>query len=427
MQDEVRQVLVLGATFETDNMGVGALASGAVHVLAKRYPGARIDFLDYGRQANESLVRIEGRTLRVPLVNLRFSWKILLPNNIVMLLMLAGLGRLLGPWFTRLAARHNRWLKAVREADVAVALSGGDSFSDIYGLGRFLYVYLPQRLVQALGVKLVMLPQTIGPFRTAAARHLARGLLRRSHRVFARDRASQQAAQALLGDRAEPARFCCDLGFILEPQAPGPELLAEIAALKADGRALVGLNVSGLLMMGGYRRDNAFGLSLDYPRFIEQTLEFLIRSKNADVLLVPHVFGHTDESDLAACMAIEAKASSLYPGRIACVRTRLDQNQIKHVIGQCDMLVGARMHACIAALSQAIPAVGIAYSDKFDGVFATVGAQALVADARRSSGEQILALIGQTLDQREVWAAGLRDRMMQVRRELFAVMDGVAR
>ena len=45
----------------------------------------------------------------------------------------------------------------------------------------------------------------------------------------------------------------------------------------------------------------------------------------------------------------------------------------KAVIGQCDFFIGSRMHACIAALSQGVPCVGVAYSMKFAGVFDTVG------------------------------------------------------
>ena len=46
---------------------------------------------------------------------------------------------------------------------------------------------------------------------------------------------------------------------------------------------------------------------------------------------------------------------------------------MKYLIGQCDFFVGSRMHSCIAAVSQCVPAVSIAYSDKFIGVMATLG------------------------------------------------------
>ena len=48
------------------------------------------------------------------------------------------------------------------------------------------------------------------------------------------------------------------------------------------------------------------------------------------------------------------------------------------------------MHACIAALSQGIPAVGIAYSKKFHGVFESVGIQNMVVDARSLSTKELI-------------------------------------
>lgn len=420
-----RRVLLLGATFATDNMGVGALASGAISLLARRYPDSQISFLDYGRQPTRSPVNVDGRSLEVPLVNLRFSWKVLLKNNIVYLLLLAALTRVLGERFARRAARNNQWIRSIREADVAAAVSGGDSFSDIYGLGRFFYVYLPQLLVLTLGTKLVLLPQSIGPFHTGLARGLAGRLLRRAQRVYVREHAGVQELQNILGDDSAHARFCYDMGFILEPRRPRRGL-DEIEALKRSERLLVGVNVSGLLMMGGYDRNNAFGLQIDYLDLVERAIEFFICRKDANVVLVPHVFGDQPESDARACVALYEALKDRYTGRLACMRVDFDQNEIKYVIGQCDFFVGARMHACIAALSQGIPAVGIAYSQKFLGVFQTVGVGNLVADPRHLSVDQMLDAIDSALRNRVSIAVGLRETMGNVKRDLFASLDGIA-
>ena len=421
-----RRVLVLGATFNTDNMGVGALASGAISILSKRYPAAEIRFLDYGRQPTVSTVYVDGKEVQVPLINLRFSWKVFLPNNIMYLLVLSGLTRLLGERFSRRMTQKNQWIKTIRDADLTVAVSGGDSFSDIYGLGRFFYVYLPQLLVVSLGTKLVLLPQTIGPFRTGLARRLAEQLMRRAQRVYARDRTGVRDAQGMLGSERERARFCYDLGFILEPRRPQRQHdLDDLASLKRGGRLLVGLNVSGLLLMGGYDRSNVFDLKVDYRSFIEKMIEFLVRVKDADVVLIPHVFGEQAESDSMASASIYEALKDRYPGRLACIRGRYDQNEIKYLIGQCDFFVGARMHACIAALSQAIPAISIAYSQKFLGVFETVDAGSLVADPRHLTTEQILEVVNDAMGRREEISTGLRRKVAEVKRELFTALDGI--
>ncbi len=231
--------------------------------------------------------------------------------------------------------------------------------------------------------------------------------------------------QNLLGSGGAHARFCYDMGFILEPRRP-THGLDELEELKRSGRLLVGFNVSGLLLMGGYDRSNAFDLKIDYRDFVERAIDFFIRSKDADVILVPHVFGDQPESDATACAAVFETLKHRYEGRLACIRGRFDQNEIKYIIGQSDFFVGARMHACIAALSQGIPAIGIAYSKKFLGVFQTVGAGDLVADPRHLTTEQVLETIDSAMQSRVEITARLRQTMVDVKRDLFAALDGIA-
>ena len=59
------------------------------------------------------------------------------------------------------------------------------------------------------------------------------------------------------------------------------------------------------------------------------------------------------------------------------------------------------MHACIAALSQGVPAVGIAYSRKFRGVFNTLGVEACVTDPRIMSEEEIVSAVADAFRRRE--------------------------
>ena len=93
MDQKKPRILLLGATFSTNNMGVGTLTAGALQVLSSRYPNADVLFLDYGTEQSTSIATIEGRSLSLPLLNLRFSWKIFLPNNVALLLALATLLR----------------------------------------------------------------------------------------------------------------------------------------------------------------------------------------------------------------------------------------------------------------------------------------------------------------------------------------------
>lgn len=417
-----KTILLLGATFETANMGVGALTAGALKVLTCD-PSVEVRFLDYGVQPRVSSVDVGGRIVHVPLINLRFSWKVLLPNNVATLLVLVLLLKMLPERLRSAMWARNRCLRLISEAHGAVAISGGDSFSDIYGMARFFYVWMPQLLLVLMGKELTLLPQTIGPFDGRLARMLARFVMRRAQAVYSRDAEGMVVARRMLGLRDDDTKvqFCYDLGFLCEPHPPTREDLGTSSVPLPTDRPLVGLNVSGLLMMGGYGRDNAFELRVAYPELIECVVRRLIEQRGVNVLLVPHVFGSDAESDTIAVEAVFRQLGSRYAERIFCVRGKYDQSEIKHIIGRCDFFIGSRMHACIAALSQAIPAVAIAYSRKFVGVLRTVGAERLVADPREMDIDAMLALIDRALDDRIEIRTRLRATMPIVHDALFAV------
>jgi polysaccharide pyruvyl transferase WcaK-like protein len=274
-----------------------------------------------------------------------------------------------------------------------------------------------------LGKDLFLLPQTIGPFKGRVSRSLARFVMRRAKAVYSRDMEGMLEARRLLGlpSDASKVRFCYDLGFLCEPHLPVWEDLGTKGQVLPTDRPLVGLNVSGLLLMGGYGRDNTFGLKVDYHRLIERIIRFLIDIRNANVLLVPHVFGTQAESDTAAVGTIYRELNIVYPDRLFCVRGDYNQNEIKHIIGRCDLFIGSRMHACIAALSQSIPAVAIAYSRKFVGVLQTIGAERLVVDPRHVGIEEILGIIGQALSDRHEIQAHLLTTMPVVKNAVLAL------
>jgi polysaccharide pyruvyl transferase WcaK-like protein len=73
------------------------------------------------------------------------------------------------------------------------------------------------------------------------------------------------------------------------------------------------------------------------------------------------------------------------------------------------------MHACIAALSQSVPAVCLAYSRKFIGVMESVGCGELVADMCSLDNDEILASIRRTFDSRVRVRDYLQKRMPEVK------------
>ena len=79
------------------------------------------------------------------------------------------------------------------------------------------------------------------------------------------------------------------------------------------------------------------------------------------------------------------------------------------------------MHACIGALSQCIPAVGLAYSRKFRGVFETVGMEELVIDLREHDEEEIIGLVDRAYERRAEFREKLEVVMPEVRQSILGL------
>jgi polysaccharide pyruvyl transferase WcaK-like protein len=421
------RVCLLGASFRVGN-GVAALTAGTIRSILHSNPDAEISLLEYAKEGGELHFSGHGRTVPIRVVDIRFSKTFYLRNNIARLIATSLLLKLVPSANRRKTIRRNPWLQHIHEVDLVASIAGGDSFSDIYGLQRFLYISLPQLLAIWAGKKLVLLPQTIGPFRTRLARTIARYILDRADTVYSRDRQGLESASALLGPSGDGGklRFCYDVGFALEPLAPASVDLLGLPARKADGECRVGVNVSGLLSMGGYNRQNMFGLRGDYNHLIRTVIGLLVERKNATVLLVPHVFGSGAECDSPACEKVYAELKARYEGRLGFVSGNYNQSEIKSIIGQCDFFIGSRMHACVAAVSQCIPTVCVAYSDKFIGVIETLGAGLPVADARTMVEGEILDVIDQALDRRQATRRQLEHKIPQVKQRVLSLFGEAA-
>jgi polysaccharide pyruvyl transferase WcaK-like protein len=208
-----------------------------------------------------------------------------------------------------------------------------------------------------------MAPQTIGPFTKPVSRFFARLSMRLCAVVATRDRLSTDAAGAmgLTRDIIEAS----DLALRLPYDPPAPR--------QQGDPVRVGINVSGLLMGGGYTGQNEFGLAMDYPGMIHDLIRhFRAHPDGCEVHLVPHVIIPGEsiqrEDDYRACVAL----AEAFPGTVLAPAFATP-SEAKSYIAGLDFFMGARMHACIAAFSSGVPVIPMAYSRKFAGLFGSIG------------------------------------------------------
>lgn len=299
----------------------------------------------------------------------------------------------------------------VRRADLVIDIGAGDSFADIYGRGRLIRMFVMKFLTHLARTPLVVAPQTIGPFTKGWSKTLARLSLRMSALVATRD-AKSTAALRDLGYRGV-AIEASDVALRLPFDAPAP---------RVDGPVRVGINVSGLLMAGGYTGKNELGIALDYPALIRKLIANF-QAEGCEVHLVPHVIVRegrmVKEDDYRASAALAAE----FPNTV--LAPAFDSpSQAKSYIAGLDFFMGARMHACIAAFSSGVPVVPMAYSRKFSGLFGTIGYNRTV-DCTTETGDAIEAKIMADFTNRTTLAAEAAAALAQGRSKLKAYEESL--
>jgi polysaccharide pyruvyl transferase WcaK-like protein len=308
--------------------------------------------------------------------------------------------------------------RTLRALDCVVDIGAGDSFAEIYGPKRFGYLWLTKFLAVTRGLPLLMSPQTIGPFEGEPWRKLAGYIMDRAQVVLARDPLSFQAASELA--RKTRLREAIDVAFALPFTRRS----------RAGGPIEIGINVSGLLFNGGYGGGNQYGLEVDYAALMRGYLTALSRRDDVAVKLITHVVSADlpvdDDGRVADLLAREFPKAERVPDFAS-------PSEAKSYISGLDLLVGGRMHACIAAYSSGVPVIPVAYSRKFSGLFEGVLGYRHGVPVKGLSTEEALAYLTRALDRRDALReeieAGLRtvDAKLDVyRAELDLFLGGVA-
>ncbi|MBC2642691.1 MULTISPECIES: polysaccharide pyruvyl transferase family protein [unclassified Rhodococcus (in: high G+C Gram-positive bacteria)] len=296
------RILVLWADRDSTNLGLRALAEGTESVVARRWPNAE---LTYHTQDSQDTPLSKRNVLR-------------------------DIFRSRGP-IKRELSRY----------DAILDTGAGDSFTDIYGLRRLILMAYVQRVAAQRRVPTILMPQTIGPFDSRVGRLIARKSLRQATRVFARDPVSLTYARQL---GRQSAAESTDLVFALaQPDHEG-----------ADERDVV-VNVSGLLWSENPHVDYH-----SYRRSVTDLIDGLLQRGHRVGVLAHVLDSPMTDNDVPAVRQVGSHFGDaveiLVPDSLTGVRG---------ILATANLVIGARMHACLNSLSVGTPAIPWAYSRKF--------------------------------------------------------------
>lgn len=273
--------------------------------------------------------------------------------------------------------------KGIRKCDMIFDVTLGDSFSDIYSVQQCLSNIKFKLMAEVLGKSYYLLPQTYGPFSDKRCRFFSKLIIKHSNYVFCRDRKSMEYLE-MIGAHNDNLLVTTDMAFML----PYEKKLYDINNNKTN----IGINISGLLMKGGFDKENQFDLKFKYEDYIVEILDFFTKCPDTEVHLIPHVIdlsldSHDDDYKCLQEIQKNYKTVKIAP----LFKTPIEA---KSYISNMDFFIGSRMHSTIAAVSCCVPTVPVSYSRKFEGLFDSLNYPYVI----HGNGDNLKEAISKTLD-----------------------------
>jgi len=308
----------------------------------------------------------------------------------------------------------NQKLKTISDADVVVHV-GGDLYSDDYGLRTIIEHSKDFLMCHYLGKPVAIYAESIGPFNSYISSSISRFALNRVDLITVREGISRDNLLKL-GIRESKVHLTADPAFLFKPVSK--EKVTEL--LKKEGvvsgsNPIFGVTTGNTNFIRSAKKSRKMGIlkSLFYlfqyllPEKIflmmlplilnnksihsisssakssnemSRIVDHCIENYNATVLLIPHVVplkgAIFDDRKLLKEIydRCRNKEKVILIGDYA-------GDELKGIIGSCDMFIGAKMHATIAATSQFVPTIAIAFGHKFYGVFGLLGLEKYVCDS----------------------------------------------
>jgi polysaccharide pyruvyl transferase WcaK-like protein len=117
-------------------------------------------------------------------------------------------------------------------------------------------------------------------------------------------------------------------------------------------------------------------LHVQYVEQVVQIVNLLVKELNCSVIIIPHVQapGLLFDDKTVAEEVVRLAGSD----RVQLLKENWSARQIKGVIGECDLFIATRMHACVSALSQGIPTIAVGSGPKYAGIMKSLGLERLV-------------------------------------------------
>lgn len=239
--------------------------------------------------------------------------------------------------------------------------SGGDHLSGEGGIGT-LGSFINILYALLLNKPVVLFGESLGYFKSPILNCIAQSIFNKTKLILVRETISKYYLDK--NKITKPDIYVtADPAFLLNPisQKRVIEILQNEGIIELPS-PLIGINPSGLISRFGTSsspKNEAY-----YVDVISNVIEEITERLDATIILIPHVYTKNVD-DRTIMYKIFKQVSN---PNVKMIHGEYNPEELKGIIGRCDMFVGSRMHSTIASTSMLVPTVGIAYSHKMHGI-----------------------------------------------------------
>jgi polysaccharide pyruvyl transferase WcaK-like protein len=292
----------------------------------------------------------------------------------------------------------------LHQYDLYIHLTG-DVINDRGLLSLFYHLY---HLFFALlsGKKTVICAESLGPFNSKVTGFITRLIIGRLDLITIREVFTAKYLNKI-GLSNSKVVITGDPAFLLEPTTV-------VSPKKPDGIVLgVTGNPDVIPYLSGFVPSSYTARYHAYAQLLADAIDnFIDHHENVSVLLISHVFRQIS-NDIKMHETIYSKI--IHKDKVQLLRKYYTADEVKGVIALCDIFVGSRMHATIAAVSTGVPTVAVGHAHKFQGVLGDLLSQESLIDIRGINydilSSKIESAIEHTWNNRQVITKRLNERL----------------
>ncbi len=408
-------------TCSTLNRGDAAIVLGQIHLLRRLCPGVRIALTSKTPALDRAFYDPLDVEVLAPLTPALSSYR--------------GPGRKLSEGARALVTvgDKRRLIQAVRRSDLVLSCGGGYfySYRSILPGTTFWQNVVHVYLAAAMHKPLLFLPQSFGPFASALGRRGVRHLLERRSvlRVFAREEISYRLLRQMLAEAVHPKiSLCPDMALYLTEGHMPTQRQGE--ALDLPQPTLI-MNLREWTFPETEDPASRRAKRAGYLEAMVTVAHRFVQRYGGGVVVVPQALGpDPSEDDRGICMEFYQRLLSSISVEGAVHYREPGTSSLTgylELLSQATILVGARLHSCILALSVGVPAVSVGYQQKSQGTFDLLGLGRFNANMGDVSSEWLLAAVDEIMAQRREIHEEIKQRLGQARRQIDEQVGGLLR